>query len=203
MEKHSTSLPAATVAADCGLFLHLGGWRPTELEQLKNGTGRWMRRIEAAIENSREDLAVGAANIVAVVLLYRHRGRGCSRHDAPKSIGSRGGMRVRIAPPIVVELGEIEGSEVEELLSGFGKTLEETREVMRLVRLNAAGEGTARIFVPIVASYVAPQHPLRLKKNSELGEGDASGGAERTLAIRYFRASRARIGGNCNRITIV
>jgi hypothetical protein len=52
MEKRDISLPTATIAADRGLFIHLGGWRPTEFERLKNGAGRWMRRIEAASEKT-------------------------------------------------------------------------------------------------------------------------------------------------------
>lgn len=203
MEKRGTSLPVAPIAADRGLFIHLEGWRPTELERLRNGAGPWMRRIEAAIENWREDRGMDSASIVAVVLLYRRCRQGCIRFDGPESIEPNGGMRLRSAAPIVVYLGDIESSQVEELLRGCGKVLEETRETMRLVQLKVGDEGTARIFVPIVATYAAPQHPPRLKKDRQFGEADASGDAARPLAIRYFRASRARLVGNRSRITIV
>jgi len=204
MEKHSASLPAATIAADLGLFIHLGNWRPTELERLKNGAGRWMRRIDAAVEDWRNDIAVSGASIVIVVLLFRCRGlsRFSGRgFDASDPVEPTGGTGLRIAPPIVVELGEVGSSQIEKLLRGCGKVLEETREALRLVQLKAADEGTDKIFVPIVATCVALQH--RLKKDHKLGEGSASGVAARRLAIRYFRASRTRTEGNRKRITIV
>ena len=84
MEKRDTSLPAATIAADLGLFIHLGGWRPAELERLKKGAGRWMRRIDAAMENWCEDLGVSDARIVAVVLLYRCPGQDRIPFDGPE-----------------------------------------------------------------------------------------------------------------------
>lgn len=203
MEKRVTSLPAATIAADLGLFIHLGGWRPAELERLKKGVGRWMRRIDAAIENWREDLGVSDARIVGVVLLYQYRGRGFSRFGACGPVESEGGWTSRIALPIVVELGEVGNSQIEDLLRSCGKVVEETREAMRVVQMKAADEGTARFFVPVVATYVAPQHPRRLKKDRRLGEDSESGDAARMLRIRYFYASPARTGANRNGITIV
>ena len=204
MEKRGTSLPAATIAADVGLFIHLGGWRPAELERLKTGDGRWMRRIDAAMENWRDDIVVNDASLVVVVLLYRCRGRGLGGFDASEPVESEGGWRSRNAAPIVVELGEIGGSQIEDLLCGCGKALEETREAMRLVQLKAADEGAPRFFVPVVATYDAPQHPRRWKKGRKLGEDGASGDAARgVLPIRYFYASPVRRGANRNRITIV
>ncbi len=203
MGKRVTSLPAATIAADCGLFIHFGRWRPAELERLKKGAGRWMRRIEAAMEHWREQLGAGAVNIVAVVLLYRRRERGFARFDVPETIESERGATLRIGAPIVVELGEIGGAQVEALLRGCGKALDETREAMRLVHLRVADGAPARIFVPIVATYVAPWRPRRLRKDRELGEGAAIREGQRVLAIRYFRASRAKLGRNRARITIV
>lgn len=202
MEKRRQSLPAATIAADRGLFIHLGEWRPTELDLLKNGSGRWMRRIVAATENWRGEIEVGAANIVAVVLLYRCRERGAIRFDDREPIKSEAGMRLPIPAPIVVELGDIEDAQVEELFRGGGKVLDETREVMRLVQQRVGDGGTARKFVPIVATYIASRNPRQLEEKRGLDEGDASVDAEGTLAIRYFRASRVRRGQDRNRITI-
>lgn len=201
MEKRDTSLPEATIAADVGLFIHLGGWRPAELERLKTGDGRWMRRIDAAIENWREDIGVSDARLVVVVLLYRCRGRGLRGLDASEPVKSEGGWRSRNAAPIVVELGEIGSSQIEDLLCGCGKVLEETREAMRLVQSKAADEGAIRFFVPVVATYDAPQHRPRWKKDRKLGEDGASGDAARkALPIRYFYASPVRTGTSTRRL---
>jgi hypothetical protein len=191
MEKRETSLPDATIAADVGLFIHLGGWRPAELERLKTGDGRWMRRIDAAIDNWREDIGVCGARLVVVVLLYRCRGRGGL--DASEPAESKGdGWSSLNATPIVVELGDIGRSQIEDLLGGCGEVIEETREAMRLVQSKAAGEATARFFVPVVATYDAPQHPPRRKKFRNLGEDGASrGGARKARPIRYlYRVAR-------------
>jgi hypothetical protein len=204
MEKRRPSLPAAAIAANLGLYIHLGGWRPTELERLKNGAGRWMRRIDAAMEDWRDDLAAIGASVVPVVLLYRCRGLdriSSTGFDASEPIGPKASMGLRIAPPIVIELGEVASAQIEKLLRGSGKALEETREAMRLVQLKAADEGAGKIFVPIVATCVAPQHSL--SKDHTRGEDGASGVAARRLTIRYFRASHAKVEGNRKGITIV
>jgi hypothetical protein len=205
MEKRDTSLPAATIAADLGLFIHLGGWRPAELERLKKGAGRWMRRIDAAMESWREDLAVSDAPIVAVVLLYRCTGKDRIPFDGPEPIEPDEGMRSHISAPIVVELGEVGSSQIEDLLRGCGKMLEETREAMRLVQSKAADKATARFFVPVVATCVAPQHPRRWKKDcgKRGNDGSTENAARRVHPIRYLYASPARTGTNRNRITIV
>lgn len=202
MEQRDTSLPEATIAADVGLFIHLGGWRPAELERLKTGDGRWMRRIDAAMENWREDIGVNDARLVVVVLLYRCRGRG--DFDASEPAESKVGWRSRNAPPIVVELGDIGRSQIEDLLCGCGEVMEETREAMRRVQSKAADEATARFFVPVVAAYDAPQHPPRRKKFRKLGEDCASRDAARKpFPIRYLYASPERTRARRNRITIV
>ncbi len=207
MEKRSASPPAATIAANLGLFIHLGSWRPMELERLKNGAGRWMRRIDAAMEDWRNDPAASASSIVPIVLLYRCRGLrrfsdgSDSASDYPEPIESTKGMGLRTAAPIVIELGEIANAQIEKLLSGSGKVLEDVREALRLVELKAAGEGTDTIFVPVVATCIAPQHAL--EKGPKTGDDGACGVAARRVAIRYFRASRAKAEGNRKRITIV
>lgn len=207
MEKRSASPPAATIAANLGLFIHLGGWRPMELERLKNGAGRWMRRIDAAMEDWRNDPAASGASIVPIVLLYRCRGLrrfgdgSDSAFDSPETIESTKGMGLRTAAPIVIELGEIAGAQIEKLLRGSGKVLEEAREALRLVQLKAAADGTDTVFVPVVATCIAPQHAL--EEEPKTGDDGACGVAARRLTIRYFRASRAKADGSRKRITIV
>ena len=207
MEKRSALPPEATIAANLGLFIHLGAWRPMELERLKNGAGRWMRRIDAAMEDWRNDSAASGASIVPIVLLYRCRGLrrfgdgSDSASDSPETIESTKGMGLRTAAPIVIELGEIAGAQIEKLLRGSGKVLEEAREALRLVQLKAAGDGTDTVFVPVVATCIAPQHAL--EEGPKTGDDEAGGVAARRLTIRYFRASRAKADGSRKRITIV
>jgi hypothetical protein len=63
-----------------------------------------------------------------------------------------------IAPPIVIELGEIGDAQLNELLGGSGKLFEEVQEVMRLVRRGTAHEHRARTLLPIVAVYTSSEY---------------------------------------------
>jgi len=64
-----------------------------------------------------------------------------------------------IARPIVIELGEAGDAQLNELLRGSGKLLEEIQEAMRLVRRGTAHEGRARTLLPIVAVYTSTEYP--------------------------------------------
>jgi len=63
-----------------------------------------------------------------------------------------------IAPPIVIDLGNVEDADVKELLDGTGRRLlEEIEQVMQLVRQRTADADTG-LLVPIVAVYSKPGH---------------------------------------------
>jgi hypothetical protein len=193
MEKSDRPQSLATIATDVGLFVHLGNRRPNEIERLKEGAGGSMRQIEAAIDHWHEQLGIdAAASILAVVLLYRHCEPGCIRYDVPAACESRRDLRMTIAAPIVIDLGEIRHSHVEELLRGGGKVLEETQEAMRLVQLRVAQKNGVRLLVPIVAVYAEPRHSARCREGRELCVSAISGEGAKSLAIRYFRGSAAR-----------
>ena len=192
MENSDRSQSLATIATDVGMFVHLENGRPNEIECLKEGAGGSMRQIEAAIDRWREQLGIdAAASIVAVVLLYRHCEPGCIRYDVPAARESRRDLRITIAAPIVIDMGEIRHSHVEELLRGGGKVLEETQEVMRLVQLRVAQKNGVRLLVPIVAVYAEPRHSARCEQVRELCVSDKSRKGAKSLAIRYFRGSSA------------
>jgi hypothetical protein len=205
MKKRDPYLSMATIAADAGLFVHLGDWRLAELELLKKGAGCWMRRIDAAMENWREDIGAGNAQLVIVVLLFRCCGRGLSGCDASEPVGPEDSGRSRKAAPIVVELGQVVSSQIEDLLLGRGKILEETRETMRLVQLKAADKRTTRFFLPVVATYDALQRPRRWKKaGSQRGRDcETEDGLKTMASIRYVYASPKGNRANQRRITIV
>ena len=60
-------------------------------------------------------------------------------------------MPPNIAPPIVVDLGEIAHADIERLRGGSGQIAEDVQEVMRL--LNVRAEGSDRVFLPLVMLY--------------------------------------------------
>jgi hypothetical protein len=63
-----------------------------------------------------------------------------------------------IAPPIVIDLGNVQDADVKELLDGTGRRLlEEVEQVMQTVRQRTAGADTG-FLVPIVAVYSKPGH---------------------------------------------
>ena len=62
-------------------------------------------------------------------------------------------MRANVAPPIVVELGEISHGEVRKLREGQGQVAEDVEEAMRLLRQKAGPDRASRVFVPIVVLY--------------------------------------------------
>lgn len=152
-----------------------------------------MRQIEAAIDHWHEQLGIdAAASILAVVLLYRHCEPGCIRYDVPAAGESRRDLRTTIAAPIVIDLGEIRHSHVEELLRGGGKVLEETQEAMRLVQLRVAQKNGVRLLVPIVAVYAEPRHSTRCREVREPCVSAIRGEEAKSHSIRYFRGSAAR-----------
>jgi hypothetical protein len=64
-----------------------------------------------------------------------------------------------IAPPIVIDLGNVQDADVKELLDGTGRRLqEEVEQVIQLVQQRTAGADTG-LLVPIVAVYSKPGHP--------------------------------------------
>jgi hypothetical protein len=60
---------------------------------------------------------------------------------------------MKIASPIVIDLGRARAKDVGDLLQGAGNLLEELEEVMRLVQLNANWNNGETRLVPVVAVY--------------------------------------------------
>src|SRR5262245_22809473 len=70
MEEKDHEIAAAL--PNVGLLVELGPQRRKQIRQLKRGEGALAYRIQAAVEQRREELGIdAAAEIVPVVLLYR------------------------------------------------------------------------------------------------------------------------------------
>jgi hypothetical protein len=63
-----------------------------------------------------------------------------------------------VTSPIVVDLGSMTDLEVQELLSGTGRLLDELPHVIRLVRAGIAERDADTLLVPIVAVYSEHRH---------------------------------------------
>jgi hypothetical protein len=73
MQQSDDPLPSLPVAAPAvGLLVDLGRQRRKQIKRLKRGEGRLSRHVQAAVDQSREELGIDPAlEIVPVVLLYR------------------------------------------------------------------------------------------------------------------------------------
>jgi hypothetical protein len=83
-----------------------------------------------------------------------------------------------IAPPIVIDLGNVQDADVKELLDGTGRRLqEEVEQVIQLVQQRTAG-ADAGLLVPIVAVYSKPGHSDTGEQPGDFkvrGQGDRAG----------------------------
>jgi hypothetical protein len=60
---------------------------------------------------------------------------------------------MKVAPPIVVDLGRARPAKIRQFGTGAGQLADDVEEVMRLVRLDLGPADANRVFVPVVAVY--------------------------------------------------
>jgi hypothetical protein len=71
-EPSQPSLPVVARLPNVGLLLDLGRQRRKQIKRLKQGDGRLIRQIQAAVSHAREELGIDpAAEVVPVVIVYR------------------------------------------------------------------------------------------------------------------------------------
>lgn len=63
---------------------------------------------------------------------------------------------MKIAAPIVIDLGKAGHEDVEQLRDGNGRLRDDAEEVMRLIHAKIQPDGGKRVLLAIVAVYIEP-----------------------------------------------